>query len=282
MNIKIEILIIIIISATSLNDCFPQNIDSLKKGSYYSFTLNDGKTIQGKVISADSFVALLNTKNGMYELNRKLIVKVKKLTDENILEYLTSYRKEVYNKFLSLSAGAVMPESNEERSSPDLYDGFSISASYFKLIDRTFGIKTGFTYSNMKNKDLVYSDYYYENKFSGGNLSQFLIQFQLLAGMFHPEKKINYYFQFGIGFGYMKSSDIKSSNLNYSYYNGNYNGNELQFMFSYGFGGGVTYRISDKLALKTEITYDSIIPDEGFFDKMNQFGISAGIIFINF
>lgn len=281
MNIKIKISIIIICISFLYADCFPQMTDSLKKGSFYSFTLNNGSVIKGKVLSFDSYVILLNTKNGMNEIFRKNIFNSKKAGDDFIVEYFTNFRKPEYRKYFCFSAGYVMPGKSDksDESNYDLaevHDGFNLSFSYTGFFGRNTAVRTGLSFSSMKNKDASRYNYNYYSTRTGGTLTQITFGMDVLLGMFYPEQKINYYALAGIGLGSMNSSSI-SWNDYYSYNTDP----EFQFNIKFGIGAGLTYKLSGKISLQTEIDYDFNSTDEGFYDSMNQLILKAGIIFLN-
>lgn len=284
-----KIMTIVLALITFCKDSFPQEPDIMKRGIFYTFTLYNGAVIKGKVISYDSFYVLINTKNGINEIKRQNIINLKRADEEFLNEYFGTYKKPDYRSFLCLNLGYVIPESENHNteyyyySDPvvELNNGFSVSVDYTGFFSRYFGVRAGISYSVMKNKDYNYSNnsqnFYYQSSRTGGSLSQFIFGFNLLAGMFHPEKVINFYGLAGFGIGILNGSEVNNSN----YYSSNSNP-DYQFLLSYGIGGGLTFRLSEKIALMTEVNYDFISPEKGFYSFTKELGFKAGIIFINF
>lgn len=263
-------------------DCFPQSTDSLKKNSFYSFHLNNGSVIQGKLISFDSIFVLLKTKNGLSEIRMENILKINKMRRESVNDYFTEFKKPDYSNFLIIGSGFISQIKADDKnnnyyySNVELNNGFSLSINYTGFISRIIGVRAGFSYTGMNNKDGLYDDYYSTYRRTGGALSQFVLNFNILAGMFYPERKINFYGLAGFGIGTVNSSTYQISIYHYN------SDPEYQFLISYGIGAGISYKMSEKIALQTEVTYDVVSPAKGFYVKMYQLGIKAGIIFINF
>lgn len=285
MKSKFKILTVIAVMIFAFNDCYSQKPDTVKKGSYYDFILNDGSEITGKIIFLDSSVILVKTPNGLNEIQRHRIKSIGKTGQDFLTDYYTSYRKPEYRKYISLNLGMVLPENanNGEEYysyySKDLNTGFSLSFAYTAFFNRNIAIRTGASYANMKNKDSPETGSYYYERSTGGNLSQILIHIDMLAGFLEPENNFNYYALGGFGFGSMNSSKVTE---NY-YYGGNQSYDpETQWTFMYRLGAGVTYRKSEKLAFQFEIDYDIVSPEGGFYEKINQLGIKAGVVFISF
>lgn len=284
MKNKLIILAAVIAVLTYFTDCFPQNADSIQRGSLYSITLVSGKTVQGKVMSADSVYVLLKTNLGLDEIERKNILTAKKLGQKGYSEYFTTYKKPSYRKYISYSIGYISPSvinDNYEYSygsaNPEnLNNGFSITAAYSGFFSRGFGVRAALSYTGISNKDDSIYYYYGSSTFrKGGSMSQYVIGMDMLAGMFHPEKKLNLYAAAGFGIGIANCGEVTETYA----YGGEYNFNpEPQFLFSYGIGGGITYRISEKTGVQTELYYNHISLQEGFYRDMNQFVIKAGIV----
>lgn len=288
MKYSFKILITVFVLIFLFTDCFPQNSQTLRKGSFYSLTLDNGSVIQGKVMSLDSTVILLITKNGITEIQRQSIRNISRPKQEFINDYFSTYKKPQYRKYISLNAGIIYPESANndydyysDYSSNELNSGFNLSLGYTGFFSRSIAVRTIVSYSQMKNIDVNQTNSYNNYNRTGGSLSQFVFSIDFLAGLFHPEKKINFYALAGIGFGQMNSSEVTEQYINY--YTATYTYNpEGQWLFKYGFGGGVTFNLSGKIAIQAEVIYDHISPVSGFYENMNQLGIRAGIIFINF
>lgn len=285
MKIKFKILIIAAFMIFAFNESFSQNTDTVKKGSSYNFILNDGSSITGKIVFLDSSVILVKTPNGLNEIQRHIIKAIDKPDQEYLTDYFTSYRKPEYRKYISLNIGIVFPEyatSGDEYYSyysHELNTGFSLSLAYTAFFNRNLAIRTGASYTNMKNKDSPKTGNYYYERSTGGNLSQILFNLNLLAGFFEPENKFNYYVLGGFGLGGLNCTDISQNN----YYGSSYTYNpQAQWVFMYRLGGGITYSQSKKLAFQIEIDYDSVSPDSGYYIKMSQLGIKAGVVFISF
>ena len=289
MKNKLIILTSVILIMTFLPDCFPQNKDSLQKGSFYSITLVSGKTVKGKVMSADSGYVLLKTKQGLNEIETHNILNSKKLGQEFYDEYFTENRKPVYRNCISLSIGYISPSEISDisynyydYSNVNLNNGISVSAAYSGFFSRTIGVRAGLTYSRMSNKDDYIMNYNYFGTGSsfrkGGRLSQFTIGMDMLTGMLQPEKKINAYGTAGFGLGVANCGVVSEV-----YDGGKYDYNpDPQFLFSYGIGAGITYRFSEKTAFQTEAYYNHVSLQEGFYRDMDQFIIRAGIVFYKF
>lgn len=285
MNSKIKITLIIIILTFLFSDCFSQQIDSLKKGAFYSFTLKNGSIIKGKIISLNNSTIILNTKNGLNEIFRNNILNSEKAGNDFIVEYYTNFKKPEFKNYLNLSAGFVIPgkpdnseESNyDSRYITEINNGFSLSVSYTGFFGRHMAVRTGLSYSSMKNKDAVYNMYNYTSSRTGGTLTMVSFDFDVLAGVFYPENKINYYGLAGIGIGSMNSSTVSTWDGYYTYNTDP----EFQFNLRFGIGAGLTYSLSDKISLQTEINYNFNSTDDGFYNSMNQFIFKAGINFLN-
>lgn len=286
MKIRIKILLVTVLMIFALTNCYPQNSDTVKKGSFYEFIMNDGSKITGKIVYLDSAVILVKNPNGLNEIKRLSIKSIDKPGKEFTTDYFTIYRKPQYRKYLSINIGIVFPETenigDEYYSSyytHELNTGFCLTLAYTAFFNRNLAIRTGAFYTIMKNKDSPETGSYYYTGSTGGTLSQLLFNIDMLIGFFEPENKFNYYALGGFGFGSMNSSRVQES---YYYESNSSYDPELQWSFMYRLGGGVTYRQSEKLAFQIEIDYDTISPVGGFYSKMNQLGIKAGIIFISF
>ena len=299
MKTSLKILIPVIIIFFFSADNFSQSTDSLKKGSFYSFTLNNGSVLEGKILSVDSQYVYVMTVNGMNEIKKEYIHNLKQLGQTFAEEYFSTYKKPQYKYFLSIDIGLAFPKFSQEKSYYGYYyfgvnntvnTGLNISADYTAFFSRSMAVRSGIALSYMKNKDETRSDYYNTFSTTGGSMTQFtILGLDLLGGTFHPEDKINLYFLADAGIGNVNSSSVIQESYYISYYDPTYLDHntytinpEAQWFFKYGFGAGITYSLNENINLKAEVNYDLYKLESGYYGDFDKLIFKTGIAFINF
>lgn len=271
----------ILLSSISLTQLFSQNssvYDSLFIGKSYKFVMYDETEIIGKITMVnDKQVKLITASGAEYVLNR-----------DNIL-YYSSGITQIKNKFsLSLLGGVSMFTSqNHYYYSGKHQTGLNINLAGIFYLSETKAVKLdlGYTFLKAGNNDgyaepLIYP--YYPTVYEGGDVSFYSLKGSGLLGSFNPKNDVSFYGSLGFGFNLTNQNEITERYYNYndSTYKTRiiHSKNDITAILS--LGGGIIFKITERVGIHAEIEYHLITNDEDYFffyGSNSYFPIRAGI-----
>jgi hypothetical protein len=247
-------------------------IDSLVTGKKYKVTLYNDKEIIGQVVKQDSASALIVTESGTVRVRKEDIFSVSRNTVPKLMKGM-----------LSLGGGLLLMTGEEGHYSSNTKPGYSFQLTGLMPFSENKAIRLDLAYGRMKKEGYLYP-YYYEYYSSEGEQTRdiYSMHVDFLFGDFKTDTKFNVYGLGGAGLLYVRESDYTSTYYNYydsTYQTSTYPG-ENYTSFSLALGGGLRFKLNNRLGIYAEAQYNMSTYDGYFwFFGRGYFPIRGGFTY---
>ena len=233
-------------------------MDSIITGGKYRITLYTDKEIIGKVTKQDSVYVYMSTDEGTVRIRHEDIFSVSKSTVPRLMAAMFTLGGGIL-----LRGGGNYYNSYNDENKP----GYSFQVTGLYPFSENKAIRIDISYSRFNRT--TYDYYYYytsppEN--SKQNIDFYNAYAQIIFGDFNTRTNFSVYGIAGVGLMHINEGDYKYTY--YNYYDSTYttqarNGYNYT-NFSMTIGGGLRFKINNRLGIFTEIQYN-MTAYEGFF-----------------
>jgi hypothetical protein len=250
-------------------------MDSIITGNKYRITMYNDKEVIGKVVKQDSLYVYMVSETGTVRIRYEDIFSVSKSTIPRLM------------KAMFTLGGGIMLESGEynyyrnNSSKP----GFSVQLTGLFPFSENKAMRLDLSYGQFMHDQYVYTNYYYpENEtYTNQTISLYQAYADFLFGDFTTASDFNVYGLAGLGL-----LAINYGSYDYTYYNYSDSTYTIRTNPSYGhavfslaIGGGLRFKLNNRLGVFAEAQYN-ISTFDGFFfffAGRGYFPIRAGITY---
>lgn len=249
-------------------------MDSLVNGNKYRITLYNDKEVIGKVVKQDSIYVYIVTETGTVRVRFEDIFSISKSTIPRLMKAM-----------FTLGGGILLQGGNYNGYRDNNSPGFSIQATGLFPFSENKAIRLDLSYGRLKRDNYYYTVYY--DPIGGETTQQQNIHVynayaQFLFGDFNTKSNFSVYGLAGLGIMHINEEGYSYTTYNsydstyYHYTNPEYNYTN----FSIAIGGGLRFRINNRLGAFAEAQYN-MTTYEGFFFFFGKgyFPIRAGLTY---
>ncbi len=248
-------------------------MDSITTGNKYKITMYNDKEVIGKVVKQDSVFVYMVTETGTVRIKFEDIFSVSKSTIPKLMKAM-----------LTLGGGILLQGGYYEHRSSENTPGYSIQATGLFPFSENKAIRLDLSFGQFNRDRIMYV--YYDPYGTDNSIKQYMNVYSAFAdivfGNFTNDSKFSVY-----GLGGVGVISTSESSYDYTYYNSydstyrteHYGGNKYTF-FSLALGGGLRFKISNKIGAFAEVQYN-LSTAEGFFFFFGRgyFPIRAGLTY---
>jgi len=235
--------------------------DCMRIGEVYRVTVINGWVTEGKLLRIDSASIEIRSEHKIFSIPKsqiteaEVIFKETGLLDNKLHDSFFIRDRAIEEKiYLSVGAGAGIPSLWTYNT---FNTGINFQFNVMKIMSHTHAIRGDFQYTlNTANND-------HSDRIAGGHLNSYGIRINFLLGNFKKRSIVKGYAILGGGVNILQRSDSKYSYPEYDPVTMSYTGRKYTYTQKYksdsfmnlDCGGGLNYKISDRVKLYGEAQY---------------------------